>query len=628
MSILSRLWPREEPSPTLGLSLAARVKHLSASRSSNPPGNGCGSSPEEVESASLSPAAADPAPSAVSDAASQGSAEFAATPTPPEHQADRPPEEGAVEPAHQEGLSLESELEAWADKEEVFTTSAKESASANGHGSESTASEISEGFAAAPPDGAEAAPALGGKVFRPAPADGKLQMDPAQDYMLELQDRKSPTAEIRPELASLGSSSQALARQIPEQVEAASERAEAIGEDPLVSIRQELAELQSGRQQFEAELRARVDSALMGLRQDQSSQMLVENAGDQLEQRTRQAADNIFREAEGQAWVMLNAVASELRTFRDQFAKEIGERTAVLDRVTQQALQVREKLDEALPRAEDVLRSLSHSGQKAAAQFQEASAALEDQLSSAREALTAHMEAQREALKAQTDERRQDELQLREEIGQFGKEAEARYNALIRTGDQALERINAGADEVETRIRGRLEKLAAEIEGRVLSGGLLEKATEQLERATQEAVESSLERIKRAGLEANSVADSLNRTARQVSGQFDTAREEIEARLDSLLGKQQSLLEASMAGFQRRAREELGNLVERVVEQSSQQMLQRLNALGEDLLVSTSKQITDTARATLSTLHDGMKEIFEPAAEEAEAALSVLSGRE
>ena len=137
-----------------------------------------------------------------------------------------------------------------------------------------------------------------------------------------------------------------------------------------------------------------------------------------------------------------------------------------------------------------------------------------------------------------------------------------------------------------------------------------------------------LERVKNAGAEAESAAESLNRAGQEVVGRLGTARQEIESRLDALVGEQQGLLEASMGGFHRKAAEELGNLVERVVAQSSQQLDERLQSLCQDLLAATSKQIDGAARSTLSTLHQGLKEVFEAETADPQPASRKPSGEE
>ena len=223
---------------------------------------------------------------------------------------------------------------------------------------------------------------------------------------------------------------------------------------------------------------------------------------------------------------------------------------------------------------------------------------------------------------------RQDEMNLKEAIEKFRGEAGAACDILNRMADQSIERLNAGAEEATTRTRTGIENLAAEMEQRILSGGLVERATGQIERATREVVDPAIERIRNASVEADSVSNSLVQTGQQVVGRLEVARQGIEARLDTLLNEQQSLLEASMGGFQRKATEELGNLVERVVAQSSQQLNDRLRGLCQDLLVTTSKQINGAARATLGTLQQGLKEVFEPETAERETNSGELSDKE
>jgi hypothetical protein len=343
-----------------------------------------------------------------------------------------------------------------------------------------------------------------------------------------------------------------------------------------------------------------------------SSPALPENFAEQLEQQTRQAADHILREVQGQARVMLNAVAGELRSFRDEFGKEIQERAGTFDRVAQQALEWKEKLDEALPRAEEVLRSLAVARQELSGQVASASEAVAGQLQSSREALLLEIETHTATLRELVDERHQSEVRLREEIDKFQREAAAACDVVSHLADHSLERLNAEIEQATGRVRAGMQDLATEVEHRILSGGLVEKATDRIEKAAQVVVDPAVERIRNAGAEAETVADSLDRAGREVVGRMGAVRQEIEERLDTLMGEQQGLLEASMAGFHRKAAEELGNLVERVVAQSSQQLDERLQSVCQDLLAATSKQINGAARSTLSTLHQGLKEVFEP----------------
>jgi hypothetical protein len=398
-------------------------------------------------------------------------------------------------------------------------------------------------------------------------------------------------------------------------------------ENSSAAVRQALAEMQSAQQRMEAEVRARLDKALAEFGRRMPAPLSFEDEIAQMEQRAKIAADNITREVQGQARVMLDAVASELRGFRDQFGKEIQERVAVLNRATQQAFQLKEKLEPLLPKTENLLLSLSSSQQEASIRLQTGSAALGEQLRASREALASETEAQGETLRGLARDTREDQERLKEELDTFRREAEAAGDVLARVADQSLERLKAGAEQAEAHIRAEMEKLATEVEARILSGGLVEKATRQIERAAQEVIEPVLERINYAGATANSSADSLNRTSQDVVGRLDAARGAIESRLDGLLSEQQALLQASMSGFQRQATEELGNLVERVVAESSEQLNDRLHAVFQDMLVSTSQQINGAARSTLGTLHQGLKQVFEPAAAEAESDSGAASAQ-
>lgn len=265
-----------------------------------------------------------------------------------------------------------------------------------------------------------------------------------------------------------------------------------------------------------------------------------------------------------------------------------------------------------MPKAEDTLRSLSASGQEASAKFQEASKVFADQLRLSHEELSRDVDARREALQDLTQNLRQEGQQLNEQMEKFRNEAAAACDVLGRASDLSLEKLNAVADEANTRAREGLEHTAGEIERRILSSDLVEKATERLGKATQEMVDPSLDRIRQASQDADSRAESLSATGGRVAEQLEAARQQIEARLDSLLGEQLNLLEGTMSGFQRKASEELGGLVERVVAESTNQLDGRLHGLLQDLFTSTSKQINTVARATLTDMHDGLKEAFKP----------------
>jgi len=620
MDIVNRFWPRETGSSDLDLSLSERLKQISGGLQPVQPENGDGKPGQKVETARPAGAAQDAPVTAAASADSPAPVASAGTPAALDHP-ESPAEEAiaahSTDSAAREALQPESGSEIPAAEEPVFVAAGQPPAVATAAGHESTAQEIVVSAPAAPPDAANA-PApwdMGRGVFRAPKWDSKPAAQ-SGDRVSEIREIKPPSPSILQE-RSFKPAPQELGQQFLEQFQAAVERAETTGENTLASVRQALAELQSAKQDFEVELRERLDGALAEYEKRLSSQDLLGDAAGQLEERTRQAADNIFREVQGQAWVMLNAVAGELRSFRDQFGKEIQERVGVLDKATQHALQLKEELAGALPQAEDILRSLTVAGQEAFTQVHAASAAVAEQMRSSREALAQEMESQRESLKALVQECRQDEMNLKEAIEKFRGEAGAASEILNRMADQSIERLNAGAEEATAHARAGIENLAAEMEQRILSGGLVEKATDQIERAAKEVVDPAIERIRNASAAADSVSNSLVQTGQQVVGRLGAARQEIETRLDTLLNEQQSMVEASMGGFQRKATEELGNLVERVVAQSSQQLNDRLQGLCQDLLVTTSKQINGAARSTLSTLHHGLKDVFEPEAAEA-----------
>jgi hypothetical protein len=415
--------------------------------------------------------------------------------------------------------------------------------------------------------------------------------------------------EDTPEAAASSSSASGPGRQFMERFHAAVDRADGAEKSPA-SGSEAPPDFQSIQKQFEADFRKRLDGALAEFERRVSSQALVDDISGQIEQRIRVVADGIFKEVKSQAWMMHSAVAGELRSFRDQFAKEIEERVGMLDRAAQHALQVKEKLEETLPKAEDTLRSLSASGQEAAARFQAASKVFADELRLSHEELSRDVEAQKESWQALAQGMRHDGEQLQAQMEKFRDEAAAAINVLGRTSDQSLEKIAAAADEVSARGRDGIEKLATEIERRILSGGLVEKATERLAKSTQELVEPALERIRKASQAADTAAESLASAGQHVSEQLDSARQQIQARLDGLLSEQLNLLEGAMSGFQRKASEELGDLVERVVAQSTSQMDERLHSMLQDLFATTTKQINTAARATLSNMHEGLKEAF------------------
>lgn len=378
------------------------------------------------------------------------------------------------------------------------------------------------------------------------------------------------------------------------------------------------------QEQFESDFRKRLDGALAEFERRVSSQALVDDISGQIEQRIRVVADGIFKEVKSQAWMMHSAVAGELRSFRDQFAKEIEERVGVLDRAAQHALQLKEKLEEIVPKAEDTLRSVSASGQEASARFEAVSRAFAEQLRLTQDEVSRDVETQKGALQGLTHGLREQWQQIEEKMEKFRGEAAAAIDLLGRASDQSLEKLAAAAEEVGARTRHGIEKLATEIERRILSGGLVEKATERLAKSAQEVLDPALERVRRASQAADSTAESLASAGQHVADQFDSARQQIEARLDGLLNEQLNLLEGAMSGLQRKASEELGRLVERVVAQSTSQMDERLHAMLQDLFATTSKQINTAARATLSNMNEGLKQAFKPEASGPAADSAIL----
>ncbi|HVC00299.1 MAG TPA: hypothetical protein VNJ12_13350 [Candidatus Dormibacteraeota bacterium] len=418
------------------------------------------------------------------------------------------------------------------------------------------------------------------------------------------------TEKASPERASSSPESKGPGQQFMERFHSAVGRTEPTGEKSPAAGWEAAPEFQTIQKQFEADFRKRLDGALAEFERRVSSQALVDDVAGQIEQRIRLVADGIFKEVKNQAWMMHTAVASELRSFRDQFSKEIDERVGMLDQAAQQALALKEKLEKALPKAEDALRTLSVSGQEAAARLQAASKDSEDRLRQSHEELSRDLGARREDLQALAQGLHQDGLQLKEQMERFRGEAGAACDLLGQTTDQSLEKLGVAANEAGAHAKDEIEKLATEIERRILSGGLVERATEQLGKATQELVEPALERIRKAGDQAHSAAESLAGESQRVARQLAAARQQIEARLDGLLGEQLSLLEGAMSGFHRKASEELGSMVERVVTQSASQLDDRLHGLLQDLFANTSKQINTAARATLSNMNEGLKEAF------------------
>lgn len=636
MDIVSRIWPREAGSSTLDLSLAERLKQLTEQIPSDEAPNDPDGPAKPVLAGGAPDDAQDSSAMAVAEGKSQADA-GSAEDQPPAQLTNQTEEENDARPdqvAHSGSPAL--------GQQEIAPRERPGNPEAELQPSVTTAAAPQSALRESSPATPEAAhpPADTGRRFFRAPRWGSKPQQPAQEPNRPPEGRKNEAEQTAPQQSqneqaenpsgrpANAPASPTLSQQFLEQFKAAVDRAETAGETTLVSVRQALADLQTAKHEFEIEIRDRLDGAIAEYERRLASETLAEDAAGQLEERTRQATDKVFREVKEQAWVMLNAVAGELRSFRDQFGKEVQERVGLLDQATHQALQVKEGLEEALPQAKDMLQSLPLAGQEAAARVQAASEAITEQLQSSREALSEEIAAQKEALKALLNDCHQDELRLKQEIEKFRTEAEAAYDVLGRKADESLERLDAGADEAGTRVRAGLENLAGEIEQRMLSGELIEKATGQVERATQEVVEPALERIRNAGAEANSVADSLTRTGDEVVGRLGTARQEIESRLDTLMEEQRNRFESSMNGFHRKAAEELGNVVERVVAQSSEQLDERLRSLFDDLLSSTSEQINGTARATLNSLQEGLKGVFDPQAADAAAGSDDHSGRE
>jgi hypothetical protein len=579
MDIVHRIWSREPASPDTGLSLAERLKQLTESDQSDESENG---SETTAKQAQTSPSSASAENSPVSVATGVGS---------------------QAETESSAGKALDSQTRR--TKKSAANEQRASAATATEAEPQSPADRLAASLSNGPQGGANSPSGPGRKVFRAPRWGSKVETQETPettDRDEEIQETRGPSAP-----AAAGVDPQVL-----EQIKEAVDRAEKNGEAALSSVRDGLADLQSARQKFEAEIQQRIEAALAQSERQVSSPALPENFAEQLEQQTRQAADHILREVQGQARVMLNAVAGELRSFRDEFGKEIQERAGTFDRVAQQALEWKEKLDEALPRAEEVLRSLAVARQELSGQVASASEAVAGQLQSSREALLLEIETHTATLRELVDERHQSEVRLREEIDKFQREAAAACDVVSHLADHSLERLNAEIEQATGRVRAGMQDLATEVEHRILSGGLVEKATDRIEKAAQVVVDPAVERIRNAGAEAETVADSLDRAGREVVGRMGAVRQEIEERLDTLMGEQQGLLEASMAGFHRKAAEELGNLVERVVAQSSQQLDERLQSVCQDLLAATSKQINGAARSTLSTLHQGLKEVFEP----------------
>jgi hypothetical protein len=397
-----------------------------------------------------------------------------------------------------------------------------------------------------------------------------------------------------------------------ERVDASDHGAEASGQASAAPAGEMPPDFRNVSREFEADLQSRFNQALADLERRIASEALVEEVAGPLEERIRVAANGIFKEAQNQTWMMHNAVAGELHTFRDQFAKEIQERSGLLDRATRQALELKESLEESLRKGEEALRSLSIAGKETTSQFQTASDVFDNHLRESREALSREISAHRDALEKLRQSVRQDELQLKEEVEKFRSDATAACELVARRTDESLDRLNSTAADVHTKTHDGLERLRADTERRFQSAGLVEKATEHLADATQQIVEPSLERIRKAAQDADSSMSALANHEIQILRQLDAARDEIDSRLQSLLGNQLQLLDATMAGFQSKASEELGKFVERIVAQSSEQLGERLHGMFQDLLTTSSREINGAARTTLSTLHSGLRDIFDP----------------
>lgn len=584
MDLVHRIWPREADSLDLGGSFVERLRQLSAETRPAPTG---GSDAPEIL--------------AVPDASAEA-----------DGSASRAPSESAGVPAVAVSTETLPVAEAGAD-------GAADSGAvpdATGDGREAPEATASAGETQQPQDQSTASdPELVAVTAEPSSAaraeDSPSVSNPPEPVAVAPSSQESPSPSANGDHPSQTSDAvPGPGQKLLDQFNSAVERVNQPEMNRPPETGGAHGEFDSVHRQFEADLRTRLDGALAEFERRMSSQTLIEDLTGQLEERIRKSASSIFSEVQGQAWMMHNAVAGELRAFRDQFNKEIQERVALLDRSAQQALRLKESLDQSLPKAEDSVRSLSQSGQEASARFQAASDAFTERLSVSRQELSQEVENQKAALEALARDFSQDRSRLKEELGSFQREAAAACEVLSRTAEQALQRFNSQAAEVHSRNCGELEKLAVEIEQRVLSGGLVERASEQLSRATQEMVEPSLNRIHKASEEANAAAESLTHASRCVSANLDTARQEIESRLGSLLGEQLNVIETTMTGFQQKASEDLGDLVERVVSQSTRQLDERLHGLLQDLFVSTNNQINGAARATFTTLHDGLKEVF------------------
>lgn len=611
MGFRQRIWPREAAPSPLDLSLTERLKKLSELAQEQQASKAMASPAGRAETAPAPAAASDTATTEVQESGAETVPADAVQPS--EHEESAPAEAAAADPgsaAEEEAIPAEDNPEIPAQAETTPVAALPEPAVEvateveNGTPQE----EVSVAQTTPEPEAIESCTA--GEASDSAP-----EKQENGDHAKETGQIQDPSTESRQDAAAVAPDppSATPAPPSPEKFEAPANAIEPTGESVLASIRQELAELRSARQEFEIEIRDRLDVAIAEYERRLTSEALAMEASGQFEGKTKQATDKIFREVKEQARGMLNAVGNELRTFRDQFGKEVQDRAVMLDEATRRAMRIKEKLDETLPVAEEVLHSLPLAGQEAATQVQAAAAAIADQLNGSHQALSLEIENQRSCFKTLLQDCHQDEMRLREEIEKFRTEIAAASELPARLAEESMERLRAGADEVDARLRTGLESLAGQIEHRLLSPEVVEKATTQIETAAQQQVlEPALECIWNASVEADSAAECLNRASQDVMGRLGAARQQIEARLDALMGEQQVVLESSLKGLHRRAADELGNVVERVVEQSTQQLDVRLHALFDDLLNSTNEHIDGVARTTLSNLHDGLKGIFEP----------------
>lgn len=636
-----RLWSREPEAPATDLSLTQRLNQLAQGNRDTQNASGAAEpeKPAQTASAPVGSNASASVPAAGANAqASSAPAEAAAPEKPAAGRAETTVREASV-PANGSALRAIVETsvavaEAEDEPEDFAGNIGAEPQSGERQGPANSADKT--------PEAAPRAAEIHKSLFR-LPRWGTMLDEPESvARVADAQSAETPKeANEAPQQAAVSAApSPAAVEPVVEQAEPVAEpAAEVKPTEPVKpaepapvsaspSPEQALGELQIVWDQFEAEMRTRLDDALAEMEQRMPAPVPVEEVTARLEQKAKVAADNISREVQGQARVMLDAVANELRGFRDQFGRDVQDRVRMLDRATMQALQMKEKLEDVLPKAEELLRAMASSQQEGTARLREATALVEEQLRLSREELASFTKVEGETLKALAVDCRQDEQRLKEEVDRFHREAEAAGDIFVRVADQSLERLNTGAEEAETRVRLGLEKVATEVESRILSGGLVEKATDQIEEAAQQVIEPMIDRVRNAGAEANSSADSLNRVSNDVLGRLDAARRQVESRLDELMTEQQAVLEAGMAGFQRKATEELGSLVERVVAESSEQLNDRLHALFQDLLISTSQQINTATRSTLNTLHDGLKEVFEPQPEGQEAESGAFAGQD